>query len=230
MDQNRDKIQAAWLSVLVSFAVGFIACSGCVVVRSKELSKPVDSAGTVRLAPTVDSEAYWYYHWILRAHDFDLDVWASNTKNRHQLAFWFYVLPLPDFAYDGDPATGDLWVKVRIKPKVTNVVFDPSRTLYWATNFSSPIPVSTTPVRTTMGYGEPKYGIYHAPPEFGAVSGAIAVATNTVFDLDFKVYDNPARPFVLSVEGLSSGGTNVPIPRIAFKPATIIRPEMILPY
>jgi hypothetical protein len=205
-------------------------CPGCLVVRSKRLSEPVAPRRVVRLAPTIDYGAYWYYHWTFKTNDFDLDVSAYNTKNRHQFFFWFYVLPLPDFSGKIDPAGSNLTVEIQIEPKGTNVVFDPSRTFYWATNYATPIPVSAGPTRVMMGYGEPEHGTYHAPPEYGAVSGMIPVTTTTIFGLNFSVNDDPDRPFVLSIEGLSSNGTNVVVPRIAFKPTTIIRPEMIMPY
>jgi hypothetical protein len=81
-----------------------------------------------------------------------------------------------------------------------------------------------------MGYGRAGHWAYDWSPKYQIASNAVTVATNIDFSIDFNVYDNPDRPFVLSIEGLSSDGTNVPVPRIAYKPATISRPEMIMPY
>ena len=197
--------------------------SGCLVLTSKHLSKPLGPDQLVQLHATNEYPG-WVFHRYFNSNDFNLDVCVLNSENRGQIDFWFYILPLPDFSYHGDKSKSILTVQIQIEPKAENVLFDPAHAFYSGTNI-----VHVAPARAWRVFSAPKYGNFRTS-QYEMASKTTPVTTDTWFILEYVLNGNPDIPFDLFIEGCAVDGHGISLPRITFEPATINRFEFKLPY
>jgi hypothetical protein len=79
-------------------------------------------------------------------------------------------------------------------------------------------------------HGEARYRAWRMP-QYEITSKSLTVTTPTWFILEYGVDDNPDIPFDLSIEGCAVDGQSISLPRVTYKPTTILHPGLIiLPY
>ncbi|MDB6067728.1 MAG: hypothetical protein JWR26_3936 [Pedosphaera sp.] len=189
--------------------------SGCTFIAVKRLSKPVGPYEFVRYGTTDNAERVGFRRHF-NSPDFNYDVAALNVKDRFEIFCWFYVLPMPEFWFKADAADDRLTIQIQLEPREGNLLFEPSRTFYSGTNMIRIAPVGIL--------RQENYSSYEV------TANKVLVKTNTFFQITYKVNDNPDTPFEVSVEGCSVDGKEISLPPIVFKPTTIVRPGIRLPY
>jgi hypothetical protein len=203
---KRNLSRLAALGVLISGLLG----SGCLVVSSHHVSKPVASAETVeRLRDENGAVSECYVHHM-HSSEMDIDVTVQNSAERLQVGFLFWVLPIP-YSRSESP---DAIIHVDVRPIGSNVMFDPWRVLYIPAPGASDAPVKIS--RLENGTWKP---IAREP---------LSIHKSESFQIDYDGPCNPDLPFTVSIAGIS--GKSDPPTTTDYKRAKFFHAGFRLPY
>lgn len=191
-----------------------LANTGCFVVTSNHVSKPVGSPETVEFrAEPYDEAAEWYVNH-LHSPDLDFDIAVYNNAMRLEMPFFLWVLPLPN------PQTyipTNLDVQVNFRPaEGKTVTFDPSRIEFISTNGIAVAPA--------------KVFEYDESRARQIVNGVIQITRPEHFRFEYETPCNPDDPFELSIAGaFLPSQRNLPS-AIHYERSKIVRAGFRLPY
>jgi hypothetical protein len=187
--------------------------TGCFVITSHHVSKPLGSAEAAEFHhPPQDDRYGWYVHHF-RSSDFDLDTSVYNNTERLQIGFLFWVLPVPFFETQTRPEFEigtDLW------PKNKTLLLDPWRFEY--------IPGNKAPVKPS------KILRFEAGSWKPLGRGQLPVSKPESLTIHFDAPADPDLPFKLRISGVSTAEETNFTYTIDFQGSRIIRAGFILPY
>jgi hypothetical protein len=198
--------------------LGFLAAvaavnSGCFVITSNHVSKPVAPAENVELRHDQngsDSTGWYVGHFHSTNLDFDLSVY--NNAERFQTGFLFWVIPIP-FSKTSVPYAE---IQADLRPGENGVFIDPWRIEFIPTNG---IPVA--PVKIWRADANAWKLIAH---------GQLSLNKSASFRLEYNAPMDPDLPFNLSVGGISIPGQSNAVTTVEYQRAKIIRSGLKLPY
>jgi hypothetical protein len=190
-----------------------IVNSGCFVITSNHVSKPVAPAENVELRHDEngsDSNGWYVGHFHSTNLDFDLSVF--NNAERFQTGFLFWVIPIP-FSKTSVPYAE---IQADLRPGETGVFIDP-----WQIEF---IPTNGIPVAPTK--------IWQADANSWKLiaRGQLLLNKPESFKLEYSAPMNPDLPFNLSIGGITIPGQSNAATIVEYQRAKIIRPSLKLPY
>jgi hypothetical protein len=232
LDELRSKEKAFVLDSIGRFGFALACCvclSGCLFLDGKQLSKPVAPSHEVELRlPYFD---IWTYYGRFGLRDFDLEVGVPNVKDRWEVWFCFYLLPIPyrvgtdsdesvPYRVEEDSDKGSLTVHMKITPRTGTIILDPSRIYHTGTNGSR-----LAPSKVWEGDGVSSFA--KNPID---TSNTVTVSTPKFFVLEYIVSSDPRRPFEILIDGITISNQVVKVPPIHFKSARIAKPVFRLPY
>ena len=171
--------------MLVALVCGFFN-SGCLVVSSNHVSKPVAAAETVELRHDeyAVGDAGWYVHHVHSA-DVDFDISVHNNAERMEMGFWLWVLPVPYLKSE----IPDAVVELNLRPaKGNQVVIDP-----WSIQYRPAETQGIKPAKIWRQDHRTWKPISH---------GQLSVNKPESFRLEYNATCNPDLPFALLVDGL----------------------------
>jgi hypothetical protein len=171
----------ALLSALICGLPG----SGCLVVSSNHVSKPVAPKDTVELRhdENADESTGWYAHHV-HSSNVDFDVAVHNNAERLQVGFLFWVIPIP---YT-ESWTPDAMVELNLRPTGTNIVIDP-----WNINL---FPAEDVCIGPKKIWREENGGWEQIP------RGQVSITKPESFRLEYDAVCNPDSPFTLAIADL----------------------------
>jgi hypothetical protein len=199
------------LAVIAAAACGMLN-SGCFVVSSYHVSKPVGPSKTVEFHHPPQGDLWGWYVRHIHSPGVDIDVFVANNAERFQIGFWFWVIPVP-YSKSGSP---DAAAEINLRPAESGVAIDPWRIEY--------IPANGFPVgpfkilRLDDGTWKP------------VSRGRLPINKPESFHIEYRAPCNPDLPFKLSIAGISTSGQTNSIPSIDYQRSKIVRPQFVLPY
>lgn len=194
---------------MVAFTVGILN-SGCFVVTSNHVSKPIGPHGTVELHHDKNSGDEWYVRHF-HTPDLDFDVGLENSTERSQIGFLLWVLPIP---YPQDYVLESFRVRTDFRPTGRPIVIDPWRIEYVPTNG-----VSVTPSRI--------FQVEESSSETVAIS---VQKPESSFILEYQAPCNPDSPVKLSINGVPVSNVTDNAITVTYERATLTRAGFRLPY
>jgi hypothetical protein len=197
------------LALSVALASGLLN-SGCLVVSSNHVSKPVAAKETVERAHNQNGQEWDGYVHHVHSPETDIDIAVHNATERMQVGFFLWLLPVP-FSKSGSP---DARIQVDVRPIGTNILFDPWRILYIPAPGAPDAPVKIS--RLENGSWKP---ITREP---------LSIHQPESFLIDYDGPCNPDLPFTVSLAGAS--GKNDRLPTIDYKRAEFFHTRFELPY
>lgn len=172
------------------FILGVFACgwlnSGCLVVSSNHVSKPVAAKETVALRhdDNADESTGWYTHHV-HSSDVDFDVAVQNNAERLQVGFLFWVIPVP-FTKSSVP---DAVVQLNLQPLAGNqLTIDP-----WSIQYRPAENKGIAPVKIWRE----ENGSWKPVPH-----GQLSINKPESLRLDYNAPCNPDLPFTLLIAGV----------------------------
>lgn len=160
--------------------------SGCLVVSSNHVSKPVAPPATVELRHETNSDdsTGWYTHHVHSA-DVDFDVSVPNNAERLQVGFLFWVIPVP-FTKSSVP---DAVVELNLQPNEGNqIAIDP-----WSIQYR---PAENQGISAAKIWRE-DHGSWKPVPH-----GQLTINRPESLRLEFNAPCNPDFPFTLLIAGI----------------------------
>jgi len=197
-----------WVRSILSIIVLCMVNSGCLVLRGERRYKPHAPRSVVKVDKNSDELRY---SRLFDCPDFGLEIGIKGGPVLWDAPFWFYVLPIP-VRYNDSP-TQPFGVQVQLKPKSEQLTFDPWQTFFLGTNEVRVPPKSIWQDARWLGTN---------------TLAAFPVTNSTAFYMEFRPLGSGA--IRLSIEGVKLSGHAIPLPPIAFRPTTFIRPQFRLPY
>jgi len=179
------KRNLSWLIFLGALVSGLFS-SGCLVVSSNHVSKPVAAKETIELRhdTNFDESTGWYTHHV-QSSDVDFDVSIYNNAERLQVGFLFWVIPIP-FTKSSVP---DAFLQVDLRPTETNsITIDPWRIEY--------LPAENTGITPAKIWREDN-GSWKRIPR-----GELSINKPESFRIEYTAPCNPDLPFTLLIAGV----------------------------
>ena len=198
-----------WLPLLAALIFGLLN-SGCLVVSSNHVSKPVAPKETVERLHGEDGQLWDGYVDHVHSRELDIDVAVHNAVERFQVGFLFWVLPIP-YSKSGSP---DARVQVDVRPIGNDVIFDPWRILYIPAPGAPDAPVKISHLKN--GEWKP---IAREP---------LSIHQSESFMIDYDGPCNPDSQFTVSLA--SASGKIDLLPSIDYKCAKFFHTRFQLPY
>ena len=198
------------------FIFGALVCallnSGCLVVSSNHVSKPVAAEETVELRHDTNSDEStgWYSHHV-HSSDVDFDVAVQNNAERWQVGFLFWVIPIP-FTKSSIP---DAVIELNLRPTGTPLAIDP-----WSIEYRPAEDKGIGPVKI---WREDK-GSWKPLPR-----GQLSVAKPESLRLEYNAPCNPDVPFTLLIAGVPMA-EHPNFITINYEQATLYHTGFRLPY
>lgn len=119
------------LAILYAVVSGILN-SGCLVVSSNHVSKPIAPRETVELRHEENGgDATGWYVCHVHSTGVDLDISVRNNAERLQIGFLFWVLPVPSYVKTSVP---DAEIEAALWPNANSLVVDPWRIEFVPTN------------------------------------------------------------------------------------------------
>src|ERR1043166_5404814 len=120
-------MKSRWPTILVIIICSLLS-TGCFVVTSNHVSKPVGPSQAVEFRhENYDSASGWYVRHF-HSPDLDFDIGLGNNTERLQVGFLFWVLPIP---FSEDRTILQFEVKADFQPAAgKTIVIDPWRIEY----------------------------------------------------------------------------------------------------
>jgi hypothetical protein len=200
-----------WLIFLGALACGFLN-SGCLVVSSNHVSKPIAAKETVELCHDeyAVGDAGWYIHHV-HSSDVDFDVSVHNNAERFEMGFLFWVLPVPYFKSE----IPDAAVELDLRPREGNqIAVNP-----WHIEFHPVEDVAISPAKIWRKDN----GSWKPVPK-----GQLTIDKTESLRLEYNAPCNPDFPFTLVIAGVPTSDQK--IIAINYERAKLFQTGFKLPY
>lgn len=188
--------------------------SGCFVITSNHVSKPIAPAQTVEFCHDQDVADRW--RWYVRKFqtpDLNLEVGVRNSTERLQVGFLFWVLPIPATRDWNNPT---FIVNADFRPIGKQILIDPWNIQYIPSNGIPIAPAKVSRLENSR--------LQPISP------GTISVSAPESFTIEFDAPCNPDSHFKLAIGGLAESGDSNQVTTISYKRAKLVRAGFQLPY
>lgn len=188
--------------------------SGCFVITSNHVSKPIAPAQTVEFCHDQHVADRWgWYVRKFQTPDLNFEVGVCNSTERLQVGFLFWVLPIPTTR---DYVLRTFTVNADFRPVGKAVLIDPWNIQYIPTNGIPIAPAKVSRLENSR--------LQSISP------GSISVGTSESFTIEFDAPCNPDSHFKLAIGALAETGESNQVTTISYKRAKLVRAGFQLPY